>query len=97
MVCVVCPSVRLSVRLSLANISESKRDRLMVIRKLEWESEIPDSESAIRFAIWSTVPLSILCFRVTFSYKLHREDGTTLGTVAGQLSSRPITDDTLFR
>jgi len=36
------------------------------------------------------------CFRVAFSDKPYRNDGTTLGAVAGQLSSRPITDDTLL-
>jgi len=35
-------------------------------------------------------------FRVVFSDKLYRKVGTTLRTVAGQLSSRPITDDTLL-
>jgi len=43
--------VRLSVNLSHANISETKRDGHMVTRKFEWETGLPDSESAIRFAI----------------------------------------------
>jgi len=45
-----------SVRLSHDNFSETKRDRHMVTRKLEFETELPDLESAIRFAIGSTVP-----------------------------------------
>jgi len=48
--------VRPSVCLSHVNISETKRDRRMVTGKFEQESGLPDSESAIRFAIGSTVP-----------------------------------------
>jgi len=48
-----------------------------------------DSQSEVRFRHFR-------CFRVVVSDKLYRRDGTTLGTVAGQLSSRPISDDTLF-
>jgi len=48
-----------------------------------------DSQSEVRFFHFG-------CSRVACSYKLYRADGTTLGTVAGQLSSCPITDDTLF-
>jgi len=51
MVCVV----RLSVCLSHANISETKRDRLMVTMKREKELGLLDSEPVIRFAIRSTV------------------------------------------
>jgi len=36
------------------------------------------------------------CFWVSFSDKLYRKDGTTLGPIAGQLSSRSVTDDTLL-
>jgi len=48
-----------------------------------------DSRSVVRFRHFG-------CFRVAFSDKLYRKDGATLSTVAGQLSSRPITDDTLY-
>jgi len=36
------------------------------------------------------------CFQVTFFDKLYIIDSTTLGAMASQLSSHPITDDTLF-
>jgi len=49
----------------------------------------PDSRLEVRFRHFG-------CFRVAFSNKPYRKDGTTPGTVAGELSSRPITDDTLF-
>jgi len=52
MVHAVCPSVCLSH----ANISEAKQDRHVLTKKLEYESRLPDSESAIGFAIGSTVP-----------------------------------------
>jgi len=49
--------VRPSLCLSHANISESKRNKRMhATRKLEQESGLPDPESAIRFAIRSTIP-----------------------------------------
>jgi len=44
------------VRLSHADISETKRDRRTVTRKLEQKSWLPDSESAIRFVIGSMYP-----------------------------------------
>jgi len=43
------------VCLSHANVSKTKRDRHMVTQKLEWETGLPVSESAIRFVIGSTV------------------------------------------
>jgi len=45
---------------------------------------------------WSEVQFCHFgCFWVAFSDKLYHKDGTTLGTVAGQLSSRLIMDNTL--
>jgi len=90
------PSVRLSVCLSVSHarispqLSEidvwlllnSSRNLCFPIQNLP-----SDSRSEVRFRHFG-------CFRVALSDKLYRKDGTTLGTVAGQLSSRPITDDT---
>jgi len=64
---------------------------------------LPDSESANRFAIGSTV---LPCWVFLGWHFVHSDKnrpvglangsvGTTMGTVAGQLSSRPITDGTL--
>jgi len=51
MVCIVYLSIRPSLCLSHANISETKRDR-----KLIQETGLSDSESAIRFIVGSMVP-----------------------------------------
>jgi len=56
---------------------------------------LPDSESATRFAIEVRFR-HFARFPIALSDKLYRKDASTLGTVAGQLSSRPIADDTLF-
>jgi len=53
MVRVVCPSVCLSVT---RKYLRKKRDRRVVTKELEKGSGLPDSESAIRFAIGSMVP-----------------------------------------
>jgi len=91
MVRIVRPSV-CHTRISLKLISEidvwllgnSNRNAGFPIQNLP-----SDSRSEVRFRHFG-------CFPVAFSDKLYRKDGTTLGTVAGQLSSHPITDDTLF-
>jgi len=59
----------------------------MITWKLEYESGLPDSESATRFAIGSTVP-PFLVFLGRFSDKLYH-DGTTLGTVAASYRRVP--------
>jgi len=87
-----CPSVRLSVTRISPKLSEmdvwllgnSNRNPGFPIQNLP-----SDSQSEVRFHHFG-------CFRVAFSDKLYRKDGTTLCAVAGQLSSHPITDDTLF-
>jgi len=58
-----CPSVCLSH----ANISETKRDRRMVTRKLKQESWLSDSESAVGFAIEVRFH-HFGCFRVDFAH-----------------------------
>jgi len=52
---VVVRIVQLSVCPSHAIISETKRDRPMFTRKLEYELGLFNSESAIRFAVGSTI------------------------------------------
>jgi len=51
-----CCGVSIVFNITKRHVSETKRDRRMVTRKLEQESGIPDSESAISFTIASTVP-----------------------------------------
>jgi len=91
-----CPFVRPSVCVSNANISETISDiDVWLLGNSNRNPGFPiqnlpsDSRSEVRFR-------NFRCFRVAFSDELYRKDGTTLGIVAGQLPSRPITDDTLF-
>jgi len=96
-----CPSVCLSHM----NISNTKQDRHMVTRKLGFLIQnLPSiSQSEVQFRhFW--------CFRVSHSDKNgpvglvtvvngsveQSPVGTTLGIMVGQLSSRPMMDDTLF-
>jgi len=74
----------------------------MVTTKREYEPGLPDSESSIRFAIGSTVPPFWMFPGRHFAHsdrnglvRLVNIANGSVGTVAGQLSSRPITDDTL--
>jgi len=76
MVCVVRPSVCLSH----ANISETKRDRHVVTRKLEYETELPDSESAIG----STVPPFWVFLRRHFD---HADRNGPVGLVNGSVGT----------
>jgi len=99
MVRIVCPSVRLSVCLSHANIS--KRDRHWLLGNANRKpgftiQNLPsDSRLEVRFCQFDNACHTCALLWVDCSDKLYRKDGTTLGTVAGQLSSRPISDDTL--
>jgi len=85
-----CPSVCLSVSHTQISPKLSEID-VWLLGNQNRNPRIPyqNLPSEVRFCRFG-------CFQVAFSYRLYRKDGTTLGTVAGQLSSRPITDDTLF-
>jgi len=63
-----CPSVCLSH----ANISETKQDRHVVTRKLQWEIRLPNSESAIRFTIESMVLPFWVSLGLHFSHTLSK-------------------------
>jgi len=77
---VVC----LSVCLSQANFSETKRDRRMVTRKLKLETGLPDSASAIRFTIATTVPPSWVFLGWQFA---HSDRNGTVGSVNGSVGT----------
>jgi len=50
------------VCLSHVNISETKQDRRMVTRKLKLETGLPDSESAIRFRVGTSLIQTEMCW-----------------------------------
>jgi len=71
---------------SLINLSPSRCS--IILSRFPIQNLPSDLRSEVRF--------HFECFRVAFSDKLYYKNGATMGTVASQLSSRPMTDDTLF-